>query len=366
MPEIASQIYTVFEKWFTLPNTDCIDVTAGAVLANRLEGPSVFLVVVGPSGSGKSEIVASLRGVKGVIPLSDLTSKTFLSGKMDEEGSLLKKLPKDPVPIFTIKDLTTLLSKRRDERDEIMGQLREVYDGHYVKGFGGTKKKEWEGKVGLIAACTAVYDEVSMKLSALGERFLVYRPLQSDPIQLAERAQRATELETALKCELRDAMKLLDKIKLPRTMPVSYEIRKYLSTLCAFLARLRTAVPRDHRHDVIHLPEIESTGRLAKQFSQLVRGITVFRGLSEPYDDEVRLIEKIALSSVPNMRLRTVQAMPFEGATVREMCEYTGIPRTVQHRLLEDLTLLGLLEGQHEKWRPNPEYNMFFALAKRS
>jgi hypothetical protein len=362
---IATDIYATFEKWLTLPDTDSIDVTAGAVLANRLPGPSIFLVLVGPSGSGKSEIVMSLRGCKGVIPLSDLTSKTFLSGKMDEEQSLLLKIPKDPPPIFTVKDLTTLLSKRKDERDEIMGQLREVYDGYYSKAFGGTKNKEWEGKVGLIAACTAVYDEVSMKLSALGERFLVYRPLQTDPIQLAERAQRATELEKTLKSELQQAMKQLDQLKIPPSIAVSYEIRQYLATLCAFLARLRTAVPRDHKHNVVHMPEVESTGRLAKQFAQLIRGITIFRGLSEPYDDEVRLIEKVALSSVPTMRLRTAQNIPLGGASVREISGYTGIPRTVQHRILEDLALLDLVEGESKGWTPKQEHALFFALAQR-
>ena len=112
------------------------------------------------------------------------------------------------------------------------------------------------------------------------------------------------------------------------------------------------------------MPEIESTGRIAKQFNQLLRGVTAFRGRAEPDDEEVALIEKVAFSSVPSMRLKTLQALPPEGASTREMADVTRIPKSVQHREMEDLALLGLIEGAEGGWAPKAEFDCFWKLLR--
>jgi hypothetical protein len=73
--EVSTRIYGVFEKWFTLPSTDVIDIVGGTILGNRMPGVSLFLVLVASSGSGKSEIVESVSSVKGVYPLNDLIGR---------------------------------------------------------------------------------------------------------------------------------------------------------------------------------------------------------------------------------------------------------------------------------------------------
>ena len=356
-----TSIHTTFAKWLSLPSTDAIDVMAAAVVANRLEGPPLFLVFVGPSGSGKSEFVESLRDLRGIRPLGKITPKTFMSGmKGDTEGSLLMRLPKGEVTILTLKDMTTIFSMRSEERSELMSQFREIYDGRYVADWGTSKERIWEGKIGLIGACTGIYDEVARNLSTLGERFLVYRAPTTNPVVLAERAMRGTSQDPQMKHELAQAMCALDDIELPSDPPyLSYDVRRYLSELCAFLSRLRTQVPRDRYSNITGLPEIESTGRLAKQFAQLARGLTIVRDLPHgPTDAEIRILERVAISSAPATRVKMLTVLPWEGLTIDKVSAYTGIPKSIVHRTLEDLCLLGITVLD-QSYRPNPAHGLF-------
>jgi energy-coupling factor transporter ATP-binding protein EcfA2 len=360
-------IRSTFNNWLSLPSTDAVDVICAAVIANRLPGPPLFLVIVGPSGSGKSEFIESLNSVQRIIPLSQITPKTLMSGmKGKETESLLMKLDPKQSYILTIKDLTTTLSMRADERNEILSQLREVYDGSMVKEWGTTKRIEWKGHVGLIAGCTGVYDQVSQELSALGERFLVYRPKISDPISLAEKAIRSTEDDQRMKADLRRSMSLLDTLK-PIPVKISYDVRTYLARLCFFLAQMRTPVKRDRfTRDISCMPEVESTGRLAKQFTQFIRGVTVVRGLTTPGALEVDLVDQIALSSVPSMRLEFIRQTPITGCIPIEVQRRTRIPSSTFYRIKEDLILLGLLEQDQEVILAPKRYRMFYALAQKN
>jgi len=43
--------------------------------------------------------------------------------------------------MLLFKDFTTVLEKQKDERREIIAQLREIYDGFYSKKFGTIDEK---------------------------------------------------------------------------------------------------------------------------------------------------------------------------------------------------------------------------------
>lgn len=360
---MLNNIHSTFEKWLTLPSTEVIDVMCASVVANRLPGPPVFLVFVGPSGSGKSELIEALSDLNNIRPISKLTPRTFLSGYKDSEESLLLKLPADVTTIFTIKDFTTILSARTDDRVQIIAQLREIYDGKFSADW-GIKSLEWTGKVGIIAGCTGAYDDIAQSLSSLGERFIAYKPEQKDPITLAERAMRGTAGDRAMKKDLRRVIKHLDSMVLPtQDMAISYDVRLYVSKLCAFLARLRTPVPRNYRSEIVSIPEIESTGRLAKQFAQLAKGLATVRGHTEPMAEDVETLDRVAMSSAPSARVRVLKALPWDGAEVRKIANDINIPKSVVHRTLEDLCLVGLTTIA-PKYMPNPDFAMEIASLK--
>ena len=118
-----------------LADPDLVDVVLGAYAAHFLNDEPVWLLVVGPPSSAKSELVRLLYRAPRAYPLSSLTARTFASGLTaeGEEPSLLARL-KDEVLLF--KDFTTVLELHREERQALLAQLREIYDGRYDQTWG--------------------------------------------------------------------------------------------------------------------------------------------------------------------------------------------------------------------------------------
>jgi hypothetical protein len=362
------QIRDEFDKWLIMKDKDVLDVVGGSVLATRLPGNPIYLALVSPPSSGKSVVIESLNGLNNVYPMGKLTPQTFISGykkKNGKTGGLLEELSGPDAWILTFKDFTTVLQMHPVDRGKIMADLREIYDGSFRGRYGTGEKVVWKGKVGLIVGCTGFWDQVVGQLSTLGERFILYRMPATDPEITAEKSMREEDKNLQMEAALEKVMQLLDTIPTIKAPSISYDVRVHLSALCKFTAHLRTAVPRSsYTREVVGMPELEGTGRLARQFSQLLRGITLLRGLEEPGDAEVRIIERVAIGSLPPARSRVLEALPLAGETIRRLGEDTGIPKSVLGRTLQDLALLGIVKQREGGFHPVEEYKGFFLTAK--
>jgi len=180
--------------YLTREDENVIDIAFATYVANRLGGDPLWVCVIGPPASGKTEIIASMDGYAGVTLLSSLTPNTFISGKEttsagERNPSLLPHLNGK---LVIVKDLTTILMKHRDAKSEIFSQLREIYDGRYVKAFGTGKTEDWKGKFGILAGVTPVIDREFAINSLLGERFLYYRMHTGDHTNAARMALERT------------------------------------------------------------------------------------------------------------------------------------------------------------------------------
>lgn len=378
---IWRQITGAFEKWLSLPNYDVIEVVGATVMANRLPGEPLWLALVGPSSSGKTEIVRALETTKGIEQIDSFTTSTLASGykpgkskKGEKNGSvgeygLLSKHMNGAPFIITINDFSMILSKRHEFRNEIMNQFRRLYDGAYDASFGNGVSLQWRGKCGVITCSTGSYDREMGAQSVFGDRFLVCRNTPGDPTQVAERAGRNSKDTEKMRLELREAFRKLDRIKLPKEeINLALDVRTLVSRLCTFIATCRTQVPRDsYRHEIQAKPELEGTGRMSAQLHQLLRGLLVFKKTAHITHDEIGVIERVAFGTIPSLRYEILNEIdPKEGSTAQELQEFTGIPRSVLHRTLEDMRLLELIswesttkpisrKGAHfvaEKWLP--------------
>ena len=174
----------------TLEDENVIDIAFATYVANRLGGDPLWVCVIGPPASGKTELIASMDGYASVTLLSSLTPDTFISGKettsaKERNPSLLPHLNGK---LVIVKDLTTIIMKHRDAKSEIFSQLREIYDGRYVKAFGTGKREDWQGKFGILAGVTPVIDREFAINSLLGERFLYCRMELRDYAKAAQLA----------------------------------------------------------------------------------------------------------------------------------------------------------------------------------
>src|SRR5437870_3226215 len=79
-PTSVDDVVEAFSRWLYLPDTDPLLAVLATVAANKLEGDPVWLLLVGPPGSGKSELLTPLAHLPDVHPTATLTEAALLSG----------------------------------------------------------------------------------------------------------------------------------------------------------------------------------------------------------------------------------------------------------------------------------------------
>jgi hypothetical protein len=352
MSSLAPQIQKDFSKWLSLPNYDTVDIVAATLLANRLPGKSVWLAIVGPPATGKTEITQALSGCLDTYLIDGIMPATFASGykqsKNDlEQHGLLNKMREGVASMVIVKDFSTVLQKRSELRGEILSQMRDLYDGEYNAVFGNGVSVNWRGKMGMIVCSTGQYDKEIKSLATFGDRFMVFRPREGKRAHIAERAGRNAGQTDKMKLQLEAAYSRLDKIKLPKEeILVTLDARRMIGDLSDFVTRARTHVSRDRwTREVDELPELEGTARVAVQLNQLARGLMLYFGRSEVTDQDLDLMESLVFSSIPLGRAKVLAGMNLRGKmTGREVAAEIRAPQTMVSRALEDLTLVGIVE----------------------
>jgi len=206
-PRPLDDVVATFRRWLHLPDCGALYVAFATVVANRMPGDAVWLLLVAASSSGKTEILFSLSGLDEVEPAATLTEAALLSGVPRKDvtasatGGLLKKI--GAYGILTLKDFGSVLSMHRDARSAVLAALREIYDGSWDRPVGadGGRTLHWDGKLGLIAGVTTVVDSHHAVMDSLPLRPLPHRRRRAQttgttlalaPTQQRQHAHRAT------------------------------------------------------------------------------------------------------------------------------------------------------------------------------
>jgi hypothetical protein len=189
-PPSIEDIHDAFGSWLKLPTAnpyDVFDMALANVIANRMETDPLWIFLVGPPSSAKTEAIRALGTTPDVYPLSSLTAQTFASG-FERKGVETSLLPKLTGKVLALKDFGSVLSLYREKKAEILAQMREIYDGAYVKEFGNGKVFTWTGKIGLLAGVTGIIDREYAVNQVLGERVIriLYRVQTADSHEVAQ------------------------------------------------------------------------------------------------------------------------------------------------------------------------------------
>jgi hypothetical protein len=342
------ELIGVFERWLILKDPTPLYAVFGAVAANLMEGDPVWLGLIAPPSSAKTEILNSLLGLPKVVQASSLSPASFLSAtsKKDQDqeatGGLLRQMGE--FGIIVLKDFTTMLSLRPEMQQEVLAILREVYDGSYTRHVGtdGGRTMAWNGKVGLIFASTETFDTHHAVISAMGDRFLLCRiaPVEGQFERALDHAGEATE---RMRRELPEAVDGLFAVRRPQPRPLSLEERWRISGICSLVVRLRAAVDR-HRYtteiEVIH--GAEGTGRLGLSLERLLAGLDT---LGVDRDVALNVVESVAMDSTPPIRRRTYEYLRriAHAAEIADIAENVRIPEKTLLRHLENLEAQGLV-----------------------
>lgn len=381
-----------FNKFLLLKDDGVLALLVDTIIANQLDGDSVWMFLVAPSSGGKSELLAAFNDVefggnKLMFPISDLTTNTFASGqkKVGEETSLLHKMPSGSVMVF--KDFTSMLSKNRDARAEILGQMREVYDGEYTKRTGTGKDIVWKGKVGAMAGATEIIYDYQEDFSAMGDRFIMYSMKQPGRQELLKFVMDKEEDPDSNKEEMRIYLKACVKSyvgfilenMVDEGIVLDEETKQNIIDVADFCTLVRSGVIIDKRRGHVEfVPSAEMPTRMIHQLMTIAKAMIV-RHKTEPLsggdkaphnigkltEAEEKILCKVAFDSIPKKRrmaLKLLATYPV-GITTKGLATSLNYESEVVKGWLSQLNGLGVCrrEGKGgpvgDTWVLNRKYH---------
>lgn len=368
----------------------------GTTIANQLDYlDAVWILLVAPPSSGKTECLQAFQDIKDpksrkpmFYPISDLTTNTFASGQVrtGEETSLLFKMPRGGMMSF--KDFTSILSKNDDAKREIMGQLREIYDGSYVKRTGNNKDVTWKGKVGAVAGCTEIIYEHLESLSAMGDRFAMYSIVQPDR-RAALKFSIKLKRDKVSKEESRDIVRAATKEYIEYVLDgmereelnITPETEDEIINIADFCTKVRSGVVSNEKYKSVEfVPSREMPMRLTEQLLALATAFMIMR-IKEPlnqmpgdktkeagkYDitaNDLEILSKVAFDSIPIKRRMALKLLAKykEGASTAGIASAIGYETAVVKGWLYQLNGLGICDrtkgrgAQGDMWKLRDEY----------
>jgi hypothetical protein len=366
-PALAD-VVAVFRKHLHVPDPIVLYVVLATVIANRItEGDPVWIVIVGGSSRGKTEILIALSGYEGIRIVGSLTAPALLSGTSRKEraanakGGILREIGARGV--LVVKDLGAILAMQRDSRVEVLQGLRETFDGRYTRdvGIDGGTTLVWEGHAGLIGAATSALDRAHAVLSALGERWLTVRVVDGGEEEMAKIALRRPDT-AAMRVELRQVVhSFLNAITDAGMRAPTDDEEALLVALASLVCLARSPVERDgYSREIVLVHEPEGPTRLVRQLHKLLVALELMH-LNE--DEICDVITRSALDSIPSPRRESLLHLLDVGEqTTAQVATTLGLPTRTAERALEELTAHTLLtrrkKGDAETapnlWSPSP------------
>lgn len=343
----------LFRVGLWLPDVGIVYVTLGAVAANRLPGDPVWLMLVGPPSSGKTEVLHSLCKLEDHHAVDDLSVAGLLSGTISRDGSgtggVLRQVRTRGSLVAS--DFSTLLSGHSEARSAVFSALRRVYDGYFTRrlGAGGGRTREWEGHCGFLAAVTEAIDSPDVSMGLLGERFSYYRPPRAtveDDLFACSLANELSGEEHRLRAERATAVAdFFAGLALPDELP-GLTVPEYdrLSTLATIGARLRSPIVRDGRtREIAVVPQPERPMRLLRQLRHLHAGLVV---IGCPETETWRVLGQVALGGTHPARRAVVDFLLADGRShsTAAIAGHCRLPTTSTERHLQDLNAHGVLD----------------------
>src|SRR4029077_19881084 len=325
-----SKLSAHLSTWFYEPDLEALRIIYSAVASHYLTSTEpIWPIVIAPPSSGKTSIaVAPLLALENAHLIGSITPKTLLSGKNKKECSLLHRIGSG---FMIMKDFGTFLSMRENDRNEILSQMREVYDGEFGRQGGDGNVKSWKGKITVIAAATQAVDRAWSFQHDLGERFTDVRWRSIYNRDAGRFACRQIDNEREVKDETRRLVRVLFDARRTTMPPQLTDAQSdYIVDLATLVSRLRATVIRDSngKREIIEVGSPEGITRLHKTFSTLVRfHASTFGDPSVVGEADLLILRRVVTDAIRPSRWSFIRSIPIDGDINRgDLQAASGIP----------------------------------------
>jgi hypothetical protein len=342
--EALERIEKEFNEWLHIEDPYFLKTLLAIKVSHKLPGDPIWLMLIGPSSDGKSEYLRALTQEDEVV-VDDLTPKTFVSGmspKLRTGPQFAERLTNK---IWYIYDMSIMLSKRHEDRSTILSDMRMIYDGKIVKGFGNSEPIEIEvGKNTLIAGSTPEIDATMLEDALLGTRFITYRiqtknrfavmtsiDVNEDRIDIMRE-----KLNLAVK-EFESSIKY-DYIELNELENQNIQLLTNATTL------LRATVSLDKSGEPRNIIYPEGPGRVYKQLKKLYKCYKIL-GLEE--EEILKCIRKICQDNINPVRLKLLNYLSngvSEEVTTSNIHTHTGLGKKTIKSHMHAMNMMGLID----------------------
>ncbi len=366
MAKNLKDLIKAYQDVFYIEDTSIIPLLCSVVLSNYMQGDPIWLMVIGGSSSGKTELINALSDVKTCKQLTSITPNTLLSGMRPikgQETSLLLQWGARFTILF--KDFASILSMQKDDLTQIMAQFLQLFDGELTKQTGNGAKLTWRGKANVIAASTEKIHVMEQKFAATGVRFIFFTlPLQ-DRIKTTKRSAQIAHKLPGLREKIREEFTEYIEHMIPTVTGTDWEIDDAISDklieAADFATIARSPVERDYRGKMEMVLSTEFPMRLSNQLHNLARAEMAQNGgiLSE---QSASNLYKVALDSIPKGRRLVLRELSKYDETRTKALALALRFETERIRMwLEELNWLGLVEraegygSRGDRWLLSPQ-----------
>lgn len=326
----------------------------------------LWLMIVGVPSSNKTTALNIVQYAKDVYRLDTLTQTPFTSGSKasDKPVDLLPLLDKK---CLIIKDYTTIFGMQDEVVKKILSEMVSIYDGEYAKHSPLRGTVRYNVSFSHIGAVTlAGLNRRQQYMNLVGARFLQLRlpSLNNEDRDLGldkiwtddfndlehEANLYASSFVTQMKDKISEA-----KFNIPPN------IQNIVNRLAKLTARARGIIEtekesfiNDEGKEITYYAvkdkQIEEPFRAASQLKTLLLSTMLVRGKNTATMEEVELLKKVTLSSMPVRRseaLEIFKAAPSHN--VKSAVSSSGQGSRTARRHLDELVELGILEVKKEE-----------------
>ena len=150
----------------------------------------LWMQIIGAPGCGKTAHLSLYNFWKNAVFVSRLSKNSLISG-FRPDGDIKKDpslLPLLDNKILIVKDFTCILQGPKEEREAVVGQLRDIFDGKASRVFGNIGLQEYTQRFNMVLAVTHVIDGYYSISTQLGERFISRREYTPNRYKITEAA----------------------------------------------------------------------------------------------------------------------------------------------------------------------------------
>jgi len=351
---------TKIQEYQYMEDTDIIDISLASIIATRLcLGDPVWMILIGPSSGGKSQILRplALTDPKFLHRVDDLTENTFLSGGNIQGGgdiSLLTKIGEKGM--IVVSDMTVIFSKAKESRNAILSQLRMIYDGEIIK-FVGNKPQplSWRGSLGILAGSTPSIYAHFEEVADMGERFIYYRMKEYDAEKATRLSMKRTiygkELDTVLSNLYIEYLKEVIQLHKHEVIVIPEDLQNRIISIAMLSEKIRTTSHVDFKDRAIDkIPVPAMPMRVALQLTALAKGLYIMRKHEggELVEADIHMINWCGYSLANEEKracLKILATIPYNSVLRTQIiADDIGITTTVINMTLQNMAATGVLK----------------------